>query len=244
MPKRHLRLAGRRLCRVNVKLTIGLAGETGLIVWQALITSPVLVADEAVLQAGQTEFGHRVGRVAITHLSGREKTGKDREGFLRALPFCFISFYRSGWPSRWPLGLAATAPRNGPGASGWSPRPRGCSGRSIDTARRAAAGTVPWRLCTWQRLECFPSPASQYPPRSCRQTTAIAGRASSRPPQKVEIDRHRDPRDDLIQNLGGFLAQKGMRKLEIDHTANSQAAEKPVPERFLSRPLDKPSKTI
>jgi hypothetical protein len=39
----------------------------------------------------------------------------------------------------------------------------------------------------------------------------------------VEIDRHRDPRERLIQNLGGFLAQKGMRKVEIDHTTSSYA---------------------
>jgi len=42
-----------RICCVNVKLTIGLAGEAGLLVCSALYTSPILlqVAGEAVSQA-------------------------------------------------------------------------------------------------------------------------------------------------------------------------------------------------
>jgi hypothetical protein len=51
----------------------------------------------------------------------------------------------------------------------------------------------------------------------CKRATAMFGGAFSRPLQKVEIDRYRNPRKLPNPELQCSLAQKGMQELEIDH---------------------------
>jgi len=53
-----------------------------------------------------------------------------------------------------------------------------------------------------------------------KRATAIPGRVSSRPLQKVEIDRHRDPSKLPQPKLQWFLTQKSMSKLELRRQAD------------------------
>ena len=79
----------QRICCVNVKLTVGLAGAAGLIVCFALYTSPVLlqVAGEAVLQAVSNKvWSSRDEGVEGCPYPWCGKTGTDGEGLLRAFP--------------------------------------------------------------------------------------------------------------------------------------------------------------
>lgn len=86
----------RRICCVNVKLTIGLAGEAGLLVCSRSISrrscrSCSRLPARRYYRRCQTESDRRAQRVeGSPDPYGRGKTGTDGEGLLRTLPFSLV----------------------------------------------------------------------------------------------------------------------------------------------------------
>jgi hypothetical protein len=79
---------GRRLCAVNVKLTMQLGIGVRLLVSARSGSRRFAPGAGEVVTGGVKQFGHRAGR-GVAPGSRRGKANQAREGFLRALPSLF-----------------------------------------------------------------------------------------------------------------------------------------------------------
>jgi hypothetical protein len=207
MPKQYLRRGRRRLCCVNVKLTMGLAREARLIVSLALY---YLAGFAPGCRRGGITGGVKQSLVVarrgwrVLHILGAERPARTGRAFSGPSLFVFIEVFRFfGLAPISPLVCLAprSAPRLRNPRAGSPPRPLltgpmlgdffcikqtatersdrrssvsdvllvplpayagkhrgpGSSG-SIDTAQTATVGRVPWQLCIWQRVGCYPNP--------------------------------------------------------------------------------------